>query len=282
VIETISDEPELTAEDLIVAEDNHLLITRDGWIKRQREIKDPSATRLREGDQVLAIAAGSTRATVVFFSNFGTAYTARIADIPATTGYGEPIQKLFKLKDGERIVMLSSLDPRVSGKIADRGQYLPETYACAASSDGYALTFGLSQFVEPSTRSGRRFAKPANGAVIIGVEIVHGDETLLAVSAARRALLCKVEEVNYLSGPGKGVLLMKLDKSDRLVGFKAARAESDALVVRSSLGGEQRISPSRYELSSRGGKGREIMKRGSITEMVFEPPPAPAPLDSSS
>src|SRR4029079_10344743 len=179
-IETVADEPELTAEDLIVAEDNHVLITRDGWIKRQREIKDPSATRLREGDHVLAVAAGSTRATVVFLSNFGTAYTARIADIPATTGHGEPIQKLFKLKDGESIVALSSLDPRVSGKIEDRGQYLPETYACAASSDGYALSFGLFPFFEPSTRSGRRFAKPAGGAVIVGVEIVHGDETLLA------------------------------------------------------------------------------------------------------
>ena len=47
---------------------------------------------------------GSTRATVVFFSNFGTAYTCRIVDVPASTGYGEPIQKLFKFKDGERIV----------------------------------------------------------------------------------------------------------------------------------------------------------------------------------
>ena len=36
-----------------------------------------------------------------FFSNFGVAYTARLIDVPASTGYGEPIQKLFKLRDGE-------------------------------------------------------------------------------------------------------------------------------------------------------------------------------------
>ena len=58
---------------------------------------------------------GSTRATVVFFSNFGVAYSARIADLPASTGYGEPIQRFFKLRDGERIVAALSLDPRVSG-----------------------------------------------------------------------------------------------------------------------------------------------------------------------
>ena len=37
--------------------------------------------------------------------------------MPASTGYGEPIQRLFKLKDGERIVAAMSLDPRVAGDI---------------------------------------------------------------------------------------------------------------------------------------------------------------------
>jgi DNA gyrase subunit A len=277
LIEAVGDEPELRAEDLIIAEDNHVLITRDGWVKRQKEIKDPSATRVREGDQVLACVAGSTLATVVFLSSFGTAYTARIADVPATTGHGEPIQKLFKLKDRERIVQMLSLDARVTGDVSEKEGYFPETYACAASSDGYALCFGLAPFVEPSTRAGRRFARPAGEAEIVGVYAVHGDETLVAASAARRALLCKVEEVNYLSGPGKGVLLVKLDKSDRLIGFKAVREDNDGLVMKTSLGGEQKISPAKYERSSRGGKGREVMKRGQLTEMVVDPPPAPAP-----
>ncbi|MBX3126666.1 MAG: DNA topoisomerase 4 subunit A [Polyangiaceae bacterium] len=279
LIEEAREEPELTAEDLIVAEDNHVLITRDGWVKRQREIKDPATTRLREGDAVLACAAGSTRATLVFFSSFGTAYTARIADVPATTGYGEPIQKLFKLKDGESIVAMASLDSRVIGDIAEKPGYFPATYAVAASSDGYALCFGLSGLVEPSTRAGRRFARPSGGATIIGVHLVHGDETLIAVSVQRRALLCNVQEVNYLSGPGKGVLLMKLGKDDRLLAFKAARGDRDAVTVRTSLGGEQRISGGRYELTSRGGKGREVITRGSFVEVVQEPAAAPEVLE---
>ena len=282
IIEEVSDEPELTAEDLIVAEDNHVLITRDGWVKRQKEIKDPSATRVREGDQVLSCVGGSTRATVAFFSSFGTAYTARIADVPATTGYGEPIQKLFKLKDGESIVAMFSLDPRVTGDVAEKEGFFPATYAFAATSDGYALSFGLTSFVEPSTRAGRRFARPAGDARVVGVFAVHGEETLVAASAARRALLCKLEEVNYLSGPGKGVLLIKLDKGDKLVGVRAVDKDSDGLVMKTSMGGEQKISPSRYELSSRGGKGREVMKRGTLIEPVFEPPPAPTPFEEGS
>src|SRR4051794_4070248 len=112
-----SAEPEYSADDFIVEEDNVVIVSRDGWVKRQKEVKDLSTTRLREGDSVLAAFAGSTRATCTFFSNFGAAYTCRIIDVPASTGYGEPIQRLFKLKDGERVVAALSLDPRVTGTI---------------------------------------------------------------------------------------------------------------------------------------------------------------------
>ncbi len=108
---------EYTADDFIIEEDNIVIVSNDGWVKRQKEVKDLSTTRLREGDSVLAVLAGSTRATVVFFTNFGTAYTARLIDVPASTGYGEPVQSLFKFKDGERVVAAASLDPRVATNI---------------------------------------------------------------------------------------------------------------------------------------------------------------------
>mgnify|MGYP000677740900 CR=1 FL=1 len=45
-----------------------------------------------------------TSATLAyFFTNFGVAYTCRLVDVPASTGYGEPIQSLFKFRDGERV-----------------------------------------------------------------------------------------------------------------------------------------------------------------------------------
>ncbi len=106
------DETEYTADDFIIEEDNVVIVSRDGWVKRQKEVKDISSTRLREGDGVLAVLPGSTKATVVFFTNFGVAYTAKIADVPASTGYGEPIQSLFKFKDGEKVVAALSLDAR--------------------------------------------------------------------------------------------------------------------------------------------------------------------------
>src|SRR5438132_5523863 len=137
-------EPEYSADDFIVEEDNVVIVSRDGWVKRQKEVKDLSTSRLREGDAVLAAFAGSTRASCVFFSNFGVAYTSRIIDVPASTGYGEPIQRLFKLKDGEKIVAALRLDARVVGNITVRpprragasapAEEIPPVHAVAVSS----------------------------------------------------------------------------------------------------------------------------------------------------
>ncbi len=282
IIEAVGEERMFSEDELIVAEDNHVLLTRDGWVKRQREIKDPAATRLREGDHVLGLVAGSTKASVVFFSNYGTAYTSRIVDIPATTGYGEPIQKLFKLKDGESILAVASLDARVVGQLSGDEKRYPETFALAASSDGNALTFSLEGFVEPSTRSGRRFARTSEGASIIGIQLVSGDETVITVSKQRRALLCSLNEINFLAAAGKGVLLMRLGEDDALLGILAARSDRETLVVKTSMGGEQRINTARYKKTARGGKGNEVISRGSFTELVTEAPSVPTPFTNDT
>jgi DNA gyrase subunit A len=284
-------EPEYSANDFIVEEDNVVIASRDGWVKRQREVKDLSTTRLREGDSVLAAFAGSTRATCVFFSNFGFAYTCRIVDVPASTGYGEPIQRLFKLKDGEKVLAAMSLDPRVAGEIRPRPEssgkkaknppdpLVPPVHAVAVTSDGYALRFGLDAFVEPSTRAGRRFARPAEGAEVTGVAKISGREVLIVATSDARGLLCRADEVNYLSGPGKGVILIKLGSDqDRVLGFIASSGDRDLLTVETSRGGEQTISTGKYEVTGRGGKGRELLQRGRFTRIIWPTPDAPAPI----
>jgi DNA gyrase subunit A len=286
-----SGEPEYSADDFIVEEDNVVIVSRDGWVKRQKEVKDLSTTRLREGDAVMAVCAGSTRASIVFFSNFGAAYSCRIIDVPASTGYGEPIQKQFKLKDGEKIVAAMSLDPRVIGDIntppprragasAPAEPEAPPVHAVAVTSDGYALRFGLDGFVEPSTRSGRRYARPAQGAEVVAISKLTGGEVLIAATAQARGMLCNADEVNYLSGPGKGVILIKLGDEDRVLGAIASTGDRDLLTVETSRGAEQTISTGKYEVTGRGGKGRELLQRGQFTRIIWPAPEAPAPLTS--
>ncbi len=287
VIAADTGDAEYSADDFIVDEDNVVVVSRDGWVKRQKEVKDLGTTRLREGDSVLAACAGSSRATAVFFTNFGAAYTCRIVDVPASTGYGEPIQSLFKLRDGERVVSAFSLDPRAIGDIRipngtrrqDGEGAVPPVHAIAVSSDGYALRFGLDGFVEASTRAGRRYARPADGAEVVGVAAVTGRETLIVATSGARALLCRADEVNFLSGPGRGVILIKLTApDDRVLGFIASTGDRDLLTVETTRGGEQTISTAKYDVTGRGGRGRELLQRGGFARIVWPTPAAPASL----
>jgi len=276
-LEPAPDEIEYSADDFIVEEDNVVILSRDGWVKRQKEVRDLSTTRLREGDQVMAVLPGSTRSTAVFFTNFGVAYSCRIVDVPASTGYGEPIQRLFKFRDGEKVVGAVSLDPRVTPAIVPpkEGEPAP-THAVAATSDGYSLRFGLDGFVEPSTRAGRRYARPADGAEVVGVATITGDETMIVATQQARAVLCPVEEINYLAGPGRGVILIKLQaKEDRVLGFVASTGDRDLLTVETSRGAAQTISTAKYEVTGRGGRGRELLQRGQFTRVVYEAPEIP-------
>ena len=269
---------EFSEDDFIVEEDAVVIVSRDGWVKRQKEVKDLSTTRLREGDLVLSVLPGSTRATVVFFSNFGTAYTCRIVDVPASTGYGEPIQKLFKFKDGERIVGACSLDPRVAKRIAPaREGAVPPVHALAVTTDGYSLRFGLDTLVEPSTRAGRKYARPSGDAEVVGVVKITGEEVIIAATRSARAMLTKADEVNFLSGPGRGVILIKLhEDDDKVLGFIASTGDRDLLTVETSRGAEQTISTTKYEVTGRGGRGRELLQRGQFTRIVPQPPEVPS------
>ena len=103
---------------------------------------------------------------------------------------------------------------------------------------------------------------------------------MIAATAEGRGLLCKVEEVNYLSGPGKGVILIKLGEEDRVLGFIASTGDRNLLTVETSRGAEQTISTAKYEITGRGGKGRELLQRGQFTRVLWPMPDAPPSLSS--
>ena len=173
-----SEEVEFDADAFIVDEDAHVVVTRDGWIKRVRELKDPNQTRTRDGDEVTHVLPGSTKEKLIFFTNKGSGYVIKINDIAATTGYGDPAQKYFKFADGERIVAARTLDPRAM---------VPPTLL-AISRRGYGLRFASAAHVEVTTKAGRRYAKPGEGDEIIGVVACNDGDVVVAATTTSLSL----------------------------------------------------------------------------------------------
>ncbi len=256
------DETEFVAEDFIVDEEVTVILSRDGWLKRVREVKDLSATRLREGDAILAVIRGSTKEPIAIVSNFGSAYVIRIHDVPASTGYGEPVQKLFNFRDGERVVGALAVGTAPKGALA-----------VAVTKGGFGLRFNLDPHRELSTRAGRRFAKPGDGDEIVGVAVAESNQILCVVTSDARALLCRVDELPDLANPGRGVTAIKVDGDAAVVGFGVGGPkEKDVLIAETDEGKEIPVGPGRFEVTGRGGKGHTLKRK---TKIVRAAPPLP-------
>ncbi len=256
------EEVEYNEESFIADEDCQVVVTRDGWVKRVRELKDPTSTRMREGDELMALIAGSLKSSLIFFSSAGAAYTTRFNDVPPSTGYGDPVQKLFKFDDNEHIVGAVSLDPRLP---------IPSMMV-AVSKDGYGLRFSLDALKEVSTRSGRRFARCGEGDEIIGVQGCVEKDLLGVVTKKTNALVCKVDEVNVLAGPGRGVTVIKTADDDQVMAFICTTKKEDVeLAIETTKGKNLKFSLGRYEVTGRGGKGREMSKKDEIKTISREP-----------
>ena len=88
-------------------------------MKRQKEVHDLVPTRLREGGLGAGGLARRTSATTSFFSNSGGLHVPASFDVPQPApAMASDSERLFKFKDGERVVAALSLDPRVAPKIA--------------------------------------------------------------------------------------------------------------------------------------------------------------------
>src|SRR5690606_3058966 len=96
----------------IVRENTNVVVTREGWIKRVGRLASVETTRVREGDSVLDVVPGNTLESVALFASDGTAYTLPIDQVPASSGYGDPVSKYVRLGDGVSIVSVVSTDSR--------------------------------------------------------------------------------------------------------------------------------------------------------------------------
>jgi len=246
------------AEAYVVHEDATVVVTRDGWMKRLGEVKDPAATRVREGDAARWILRGNTRDNLALFSNLGVVYVMQVVHVPATTGYGEPVQKLLNLKDGERVVS--------AGLVAPPG----DAGAAAAASGPWlvATAGGMGFFCRPdlseTTKNGRRFARTKEGDEVLVASPAVGD-TITAVTAAGKVLAFAASELPELAGAGRGVILMRLDHEDHLIGAVCHALNAPPVAVADD-GTERRFQMP--DLGHRAQKGRKSLKRFKPVELV--------------
>ncbi len=280
---------EYSAEDYILKEDVYVIVTKDGWVKRQRSYTELDAIRVREGDRVMYALAASTRATVGFFTSAGRCYTIRVDDLPQTTGYGDPVQKYFDFADKETVVGVVCFDERIlpagvpevdgepqpelfSGDGAPGDDVVTGPYVVGVSSDGLAVRFEVEAFLEPSNKNGRVCMRLRSGERMVGAEVASGSENVCLASKQGRALIFPVPQVPVFKSAAKGVIAMRLSgKDDRVLGMACSDAARRGLEVETSRGRTEIVRTTKFEVTNRGNKGATILQRGTLKAATPDP-----------
>ncbi len=313
---------EFREEDYIVDEDAWVIVTREGWTKRQRSFTDIASIRLRDNDTVGWVYRARARQTITFFTDRGIAYTLRVNDIPLTTGHGEPIQKQFAFEDQEHIVGVVCHDPRCLPDPSKHPQTTPRMvqrlfdvdadgdgdasdgttaagnghangngngatpalppppYAIALTAGGKVLRFSLASLTAVSTRKGRIVARldpTFKNDLVVGVEATDGSENVCLATRSARVLIFPVTEANVVAGAARGVVAIKLEPKDRVIGFMLANKKREGLTVQTNRGATQIVRATKYPVTGRGGRGYAILQRGSLDSVLpgdVEPVPS--------
>ncbi len=263
--------------DYIVSEKTYVIVTRDGWIKRQQSFTDIDKIRIREGDEIGWIGRAITKSTITFFGDQGSAYVLRIDDIPSTTGYGEPVQRHFNFGDGERIVGVIINDERSLPEIEPELQAAepsedgeeptpPPPHCIAVTRKGRCIRLALTSHSEVSTKNGRRYMRPdGTDDAVVAVYVTDTTEQLSIASEAGRALTFPVSEAKFIRGAGKGVIAIKLREGDRVLAFELTNHKYQGALVKTPQGREETVRPSKFE-GRRAGRGSVVLKRGRFVE----------------
>jgi DNA gyrase subunit A len=261
---------EYSEDDYIVSEDAFVVVTREGWIKRQSSFSTVAKIRVREGDDVAWMVKASTRSTVTFYTDKGTAFTMRVDDIQATTGYGGPVQKHFKFQAGEKVVGVISHDarnlPSLSPQLGLAEDDLPPPpYGVAITKGGRGLRFSIQMHSPLSTKNGRRCVRLSDPKDAV-VAIYQSDASEFVSLASRKGniLSFHVGDLSVVKSAGKGFLAMKLSAGDSILAFELAKTQFEGATVVTPQGREEVARFSKFK-GKRGARGAAVIRRGSFT-----------------
>ncbi len=262
-----AEDVEFSQEDFIVHEDVTVILTKMGWIRRVKTVGEN--LRFKEGDDLLALLPANTRDNIAVFSSAGKVYVIKANDLPAGSGFGEPVQHLFKFGDGERPVTAMNLstvlggagapeeERKGKGKQAELALAGGTVIALSVSAKGIGFKFDLSAFNGVTTRAGKKFAGVKAGDSIMGVDMLDLPNVLFLTTEGK-AVVVAAKEIPQLSGAGKGVKLVNVKKGEVAL-FRAVK-KGDQVKVIDEKGKEKTVDLKNYGVMTRGSVGLKAVK----------------------
>jgi DNA gyrase subunit A len=246
-------------------------ISNDGYIKRnpitlyqaqKRGGRGKTGMGTKEEDFVSLLFVASTHHTFMFFTNQGRVYWAKVYDIPQAgrQSRGKAIVNFLNFQENEQLATVLAVP-----------DFEPGYHVLMCTKNGLVKKTDLMSFSRPRTGG------------IIAINIVEGDE-LIAARITDGTLNCFMGTANGKSirfhesdvratGRGaQGVLGMRLEDEDRIVGLEVLSYGQTLLSITEN-GYGKRTSIDEYPVQKRGGKGVITIKtserNGSVVNILL-------------
>jgi DNA gyrase subunit A len=276
----VASEGDFSAEDLIPDNDVVVTITRGGYSKRttadlyksqRRGGRGVKGAALKQDDVVDHFFVASTHDWLLFFTNQGRVYRAKVHELPdaGRDARGQHVANLMAFKPEEQIAQVLSFK-----------DYNAAPFLVLATKGGLVKKTPLTEYDSP--RTGGLIAislKP--GDEVVSASLVRNADELLLVSKKAMSLRFTTddESLRPMGRSTSGVIGMKFREGDELLTMARVDSQSTqgAFVFTATDGGYGKKTPiEEYRLQGRGGIGIKAAKidedsRGTlVSALVLE------------
>ena len=251
----VAAEGDIELDDLIKEEQVVIALTRFGYIKRapidtfksqRRGGKGITGMTTRDQDFVKEIFTASSHDTLLFFTNKGKLYRLRGYEVPEAgrTAKGTAIVNLLSLDADEKVTAIMPIQNFADGK-----------YLLFATKNGLIKKTALKEY-DSTRKTGLQSINLKDGDEVIGVRLTDGEDNVVLVTRKGMCITFDEKDVRSVGRVSQGVIGMRLDSDDEVIGMESIIAKSTAtLLAITENGFGKRTELDEYRVQIRGGKG---------------------------
>jgi len=260
----IAGDTDLSVEDLIPDQEVVVTITRGGYAKRTRADlyrsqrrggKGVKGAALKQDDIVEHFFTASTHDWLLFFTNQGRVYRAKVHELPdaGRDARGQHVANLLAFKPNENIASVISI-----------GDYTSLPYLVIATKTGVVKKSPLTEYDSPRTGGLIAISLRDGDEVVAASAITNKDELLLiSIKGMSLRFTADDEALRPMGRSATGVIGMKFRSGDSLLSMTTIHGteEKKTFVLTATDGGfGKRTNLDEYRSQGRGGIGVKAAK----------------------
>ena len=251
----VLDPGEIDIEDLIDEEEVIITLTHFGYIKRlpidtyksqRRGGRGITGISTREEDFVKEIFTASTHDTILFFTNLGKLYQLKGYEIPeaSRTARGTAIVNLITLDAGEKVTAVMAIQ-----------NFADDAYLLMGTEQGMVKKTKLTEYDTNRTK-GLIAINLKEDDKLMSVRLTDGQSFIMLITKKGQSIAFDEKEVRMTGRASQGVIGIRLDKGDKLVGMESVPIpEGLSLLTITENGFGKRTDLIEYRAQKRSGRG---------------------------